>query len=84
MAGLVLNMRRDGRLFVLDVVRNSPGWEQGIKPGDIIAAINDREVENYEFGEIYDLSIQDGNEVKLALERKSTRFGCKLLLKRII
>lgn len=84
MAGLVLNTRPDGKLLIFDVVKDSPAWQKQIEPGDIITAINDKEVKKYNFNEIYDLFVQDGKEIKLTLERKSKSFDCTLLLKRII
>jgi len=84
MAGLVLNTRRDGKLFIFDVVKDSPGWEQKIEPGDVISAINDKGVADYDFDKIYDLFIHDGHKIKLTLERNSRCFDRELLLKRII
>ena len=84
MAGLVLNTRPDGKLLIFDVVKDSPAWQEQIEPGDIITAINDKEVKKYNFNEIYDLFVQEGEKIKLTLERKSKIFDCTLFLKRII
>jgi len=84
MAGLVLNTRRDGKIVIFDVVKNSTGWEQKIKPGDIITEINDNKATEYDFNKIYDLFVQEGHKIKLTLERNSKSFDCTLVLKQII
>ena len=84
MAGLVLKTRPDGKIIVFDVVENSPAWQENIKPGDLITAINDEDVSRLSSTEIYQLFVQEGEKTKLTLQRELKQFDCMLILKRII
>jgi len=84
MAGLVLKTKRDGTIAVFDVVTNSPASQQGLKSGDLIVAINDRDIDSISADELCNLFVQQGKKVKLTVERDSQRLDFTLSLRQLI
>lgn len=84
MAGLVLKTSPEGKIIVFDVVENSPAWQENIRSGDLITAINDEAVSRLSFSEIHELFVQAGNKIKLTLQRERNQFDCIIVLRRII
>jgi predicted metalloprotease with PDZ domain len=84
MAGLLFGMSRDGHLQVLEVMQASPGLEAGIRPGDIITAIDGRDVQNLDYEEIHRLLTREGEEVGFTITRDSRSFSLSLKLRRLI
>lgn len=60
--------RRNGAIFIEDVVRDHAGWEAGLDFGDEVIAINDRRVQAENFNEVLGWS-RPGDEVKVLVNR---------------
>jgi len=84
MSGMFLEQNRDDIYFVIGVLENSPAAENGIQKGDKILALNGQDVRGYKFGEVFALLRQDGQEVKLTIERGGERLEKALTLRRLI
>lgn len=84
MAGLLLRTRPDGYKEVYDVIENSPGGEQDIRKGDLLVAVNGRDILTYTNSELDGLFLQEGAYIELTIQRDSKRSNRELRLKRII
>jgi S1-C subfamily serine protease len=84
MAGLLVWVNRDGFLQVKDIVEASPGWDKGIRPGDIITAIDGRDVSEMSNAQMFDAFARDGAEVALSIRRDGDRKTVSLRLRRLI
>jgi hypothetical protein len=84
MAGLFLEQNMDGSFMVRDVIKNSPGFRQGIQKDDRIVAINGKDIHKYRYIEVFDMFRQEGEKIKVTIRRESGRFNFTLTLKRLI
>jgi C-terminal processing protease CtpA/Prc len=84
MAGLFLEQNMDGSFMVRDVIKNSPGFRQGIQRDDRIVAINGKEINKYRYVEVFDMFRQEGKKIRVTIRRESGRFDFTLTLKRLI
>lgn len=84
MAGLFLEQNMDGSFMVRDVIKNSPGFRQGIQRDDRIVAINGKEINKYGYVEVFDMFRQEGKKIRVTIRRESGRFDFTLTLKRLI
>lgn len=66
------------------VVKGSPAFQEGIKKGDKIIAINGRKIERYTYSELYEMFRQEGKKVKLVIERGQETLKFKLKLRRLL
>ena len=84
MAGLVLQARRDGLFSILDVIAGSPAARAGVAGGDLLIAIDDRDVRSLGSERIFDMLRARGRTVALTLERDGRRSTQKVTLARLI
>ncbi len=84
MAGIAMRDTFEKIKRVSYVVKDSPAFQEGIKKGDKIIAINGRKIERYTYSELYEMFRQEGRKVKLVIERESERFKLKLKLRRLL
>jgi hypothetical protein len=84
MLGLSFEQRRDKSLVVRDVIEGSPAAEKGVQTGDVIAAVNGRSLEEYEFRDLEKLFIMEGEEIELTLRREEKTVSVLMTLKRLI
>jgi len=84
MAGLLVWVNRDGFLQVKDIVEASPGWDSGIRPGDVITAIDGNDVKEMNNAEVFDAFSRDGAEVSLTIQRDADHKTVSLKLRRLI
>ena len=84
MAGLLVWVNRDGFLQVKDIVEASPGWDIGIRPGDVITAIDGNDVNEMNNAEVFDAFSRDGAEVSLTILRDADQRTVSLKLRRLI
>jgi hypothetical protein len=84
MAGLLVWVNRDGFLKVKDIVEASPGWANGIRPGDVITAIDGNAIDRMSNAEIFDAFSRDGAEISLSILRDEELRKVSLKLRRLI
>ncbi len=84
MSGMILEQNRDGFYYVRYIVENSPAAESNIAKGDILVELNGKDIRDYEYGEVFDLLRQDGQEVRITFERENQQFTKILKLRRLI
>lgn len=84
MLGISYEQRMDKSLYVRDVITGSPASEKGIKTGDLIIAINGKNLQDYEYMDIYDLFREENNKIEITLQRESKQIKVSLTLKRLI
>ncbi len=84
MLGISYEQRIDKSLHIRDVITNSPASEKGIKTGDMIIAINGKNLQDYEYMNIYDLFREENNKIELTLQRESKKTKVSLALRRLI
>ncbi|MFQ6070030.1 MAG: S41 family peptidase [Candidatus Aminicenantales bacterium] len=84
MLGISYEQRMDGSLYVRDVITDSPASERGIKKGDVIIAIDGKNLQDYKYMDIYDLFRKENKKIKITLQRESNQIKVSLTLKRLI
>ena len=84
MAGIAMSDTFERIKRVSYVVKDSPAFQEGIKKGDKIIAINGRKIERYTYSELYDMFRQEGKKVKLLIERGLETLKFKLKLRRLL
>ncbi len=84
MAGLLVWVNRNGYLQVKDIVESSPGWENGIRPGDVIIAVDGTTIKDMSNTEVFDAFSRDGAEVSLTILRDADHKTVSLKLRRLI
>jgi hypothetical protein len=84
MLGISYEQRMDKSLYVRDVIIDSPASEKGIKMGDIIIAINGKNLQDYDYMDIYDLFREENNKIEITLQRELKLTKVALTLKRLI
>jgi hypothetical protein len=84
MAGLVLQARRDGLFSILDVIVGSPAARVGVTGGDLLIAIDGRDVRSLGSEQTLGLLRARGKAVELTLERGGRRSMRKVTLARLI
>ncbi len=84
MLGISYEQRMDGSLYVRDVITDSPASEKGIKKGDVIIAINGKNLQEYDYMDIYDLFRKENKKIKITLQKESKQTKVSLILKRLI
>ena len=84
MAGIAMSDTFERIKRVSYVVKNSPAFQEGIKKGDKIIAINGRKIERYTYSELYEMFRQEGKKVKLLIERELETLKFKLKLRRLL
>jgi hypothetical protein len=84
MAGLLMGINRAGFLQVKDVVDGSPGAVEGIHAGDVITAVNGRDVRDLDDASIQSLFNEEGARLHLEVQRGSGRTAVTLTLRRIV
>jgi hypothetical protein len=84
MLGISYEQRMDGSLYVRDVITGSPASEKGIKKGDVIIAINGKNLQKYDYMDIYDLFRKENKKIKITLQRESKQIKVSLTQKRLI
>jgi hypothetical protein len=84
MAGLLVWINRDGFLTVKDIVEASPGWDNGIRPGDVITTIDGNRINEMKNAEIFDAFSRDGAEISLSVLRDEDLRKVSLKLRRLI
>lgn len=84
MSGLHL-LREDGETTVYSVDENSPAYNQGIRPGDVIAAVNGQDAKSLALNAIRRVfQSQDGAEVNLSIRRGGELLGVRFDLKKAL
>ncbi len=84
MAGIAMRDTFERIKRVSYVVKDSPAFQEGIKKGDKIIAINGRKIERYTYSELYEMFRQEGRKIKLVIERGSETLKFKLKLRRLL
>ncbi|UCD94521.1 MAG: PDZ domain-containing protein [Candidatus Zixiibacteriota bacterium] len=84
MAGLVLRTTRDGVKKVYDIIPRSPADAAKLKVGDLILAVDGKDVTSIGFREFEKLLTRENHQVGLTVERAGQRFDVSLKLRRII
>ncbi len=84
MAGINLRPRAGKRLSVHSVLDESPAARKEIRGGDIIVALNGRDLAEYSDTDAVDLLQDVGKTVALTIEREGKRFEVSLTLERLI
>jgi hypothetical protein len=84
MAGLLVWVKRDGFLQVKDIVEASPGWENGIRPGDVITSVEGKDVKDMGNAEVFDAFSREGAEISLTIRREEGHKTVSLKLRRLI
>jgi len=84
MGGLVLQANAEGQLVVKDLIKDSPGEQCSIRQGDVIVAVNTRELDKRTTDGALHQFTQDGTTLLLTIERNSERIVRKLTLQRLI
>ena len=84
MAGLVLQARRDGLFSILDVIAGSPAARAGVAGGDLLIAIDGRDVRSLGSEQTLGMLRARGKAVELTLERGGRRSTQKVTLARLI
>jgi hypothetical protein len=84
MAGLLVWVNREGFLQVKDIVEESPGWKNGIRPGDVITTIDGNSIDRMDNEEIFGAFSRDGAEVSLSVLRDEDLKTVSLKLRRLI
>ena len=74
MAGLVLQARRDGRFSILDVIAGSPAARAGVAGGDLLTAIDGRDVQSLGSEQTLGILKTAGRTVELTLERDRRQY----------
>jgi hypothetical protein len=84
MLGLSFEQRMDRSLHVRHVIAGSPGAENGIRAGDLITAVNGRDLKSYEFRDVEELFRKENKDIELTLLRGGKPMSVRLTLKRLI
>ncbi len=64
-----------GKIYIINVIKNAPAYNNGIKPGDIILRINDNDINGQSIYQVTRLIRADKNQsIKLELLRGSNKF----------
>lgn len=84
MLGISYEQQMDGSLYVRDVIVGSPASEKGIKKGDIITALNGKNLKDYEYMDIYDLFRKENHTTEITLRRDSKQLKFVITLRRLI
>jgi serine protease Do len=66
-----LNLDPDSTLIIADVVADGPASKAGLRPGDVVTALDGRDVQNFTFSELYPYlyALRDGQEVTVGVTR---------------
>jgi len=84
MAGLVLQARGDGSFTVLDVIQQSPAARQGLAGGDVLVAIDGKDVRALASEAVFSMLRQLGRHVEITIDRGGTRLTRTVTLARLI
>jgi len=84
MAGLVLQVRRDGRFSILDVIADSPAARARVVRGDLLIGIDGRDVRDLGSEQVLGTLRIPGRSVDLTLERGERRLTRRVRLARLI
>lgn len=80
----LVSFGKDYKTFKIDAIADhSPASDEGLKTGDIVAAINGHPATEYTLSQVR-LMIQDAKECDLTVERGNERWQVKLKLRRLI
>ena len=84
MTGLILRPRDGGQLSVKGVIDGSPAARRGIRHGDLIVAIDGRQLVHNDGRVARDLLRQENRSVVLTIERAGEKFDVTIKLERLI
>ncbi len=84
MAGLIIEQNKDGVALVRHVVENSPASEKGILKGDLITSVNGKDIQEYNFDDLYNLFTKEGDELILNLDRNGEKIIVTVKLQKLI
>jgi hypothetical protein len=84
MTGLTLLPRRDGTYKVIDVGAGTPAAGQGLRKGDLVVAMDGKDLRGVEFPEVRRLLRRKGARVGLTILRGTERLERSLVLKRLV
>ena len=84
MAGLILRPHPGGRVRVHNIMKNSPAIETGVRPGDIIVAIDGHELNDPNYAEAQSRLQEDGKTVELTIERAGEKIELTMTLRRLV
>jgi hypothetical protein len=83
MAGLI--MRGEKTAYkILDVITDSPAWEEGIRGGDRVVELDGRAIDDYDSSEIGRMFTKPGKTLELTIERDGEQFERSVTLRRLI
>ncbi len=72
----ILILKIKGKFYITDVLQNSPAWNAGIRPGDIIIAINDKKTNNLTYYQLHNLmSGAKNTSVKITILRANKKIN---------
>jgi len=84
MTGLTLSAQRDGTYKVIDVGAGTPAAGQGLRKGDLLVAVDGKDLRGVEFPEVRRLLRREGARVSLTIRRGTERLERSLVLKRLV
>ena len=84
MTGLTLSPLRDGTYKVIDVVAGTPASGKDLRKGDLLVAVDGKDLRGVEFPEVRRLLRRDGARVRLTILRGTERLDRSLVLKRLV
>ena len=84
MAGLMIEQDNNGVGLVRYVIKDSPASENGIQKGDKIISLNGKDIREYNSREVYNLFIQEGERIKITVERNGVKHIMVVKLRKLI
>ncbi|UCE25200.1 MAG: PDZ domain-containing protein [Candidatus Zixiibacteriota bacterium] len=84
MSGLVLGPGNGDYLEVREVYAGSPASEAGLKAGDRIFKVNDRQATSYDLYELRALWLEEGATIRLVVSSDGSEHEVSLTLRRVI
>lgn len=84
MAGLVMQARGDGSFTVLDVIQDSTAARAGLTGGDVLVAIDGKDVRALTSEVVFSKLREQGRQVEVTVERGGARLTRTVTLERLI
>jgi C-terminal processing protease CtpA/Prc len=84
MSGMLWEPTPEGSVEVVDVIPNSPAAESGLEAGDLILAVDGRQVRELGATALERLLLREGLQLRLTVERGMDRSERNLVTRRLI
>ena len=84
MSGMLWEPTPEGSVEVVDVIPNSPAAESGLEAGDLILAVDGRQVRELGATALGKLLLREGLQLRLTVERGTDRSERNLVTRRLI